>query len=60
MAEFMPSGVSVSYTVNAINIQGVTAGHIHSAEKGKNGEVVVTLLKFDSLKIRYLVTVQSR
>ena len=48
MAEFTPSGESVSYTVNATGIQGVTAGHIHSAEKGKNGDVVVTLFKFDS------------
>ena len=48
MAEFTASGESVSYTVNASNIQGVTAGHVHSAEKGKNGEVVVTLFKFDS------------
>ncbi len=48
MAEFTPSGESVSYNVNATNIQGVTAGHIHSAEKGANGEVVVTLFQFDS------------
>ncbi len=48
MAQFMPSGESVSYTVNASNIQGVTAGHIHSGEKGQNGEVVVTLFKYDS------------
>lgn len=48
VAEVTPSGESVSYTVNATNIQGVTAGHIHSAEKGANGEVVVTLFKFDS------------
>ncbi len=48
MAEFTPSGESVSYTVNATGIQGATAGHIHSGEKGKNGDVVVTLFKFDS------------
>ncbi|MBA3749361.1 MAG: CHRD domain-containing protein [Nitrosopumilus sp.] len=48
MAEFTPTGESVSYTVNATDIQGVTAGHIHSGEEGKNGEVVVTLFKFDS------------
>ncbi len=48
MAEFTPSGESVSYNVNATDIQGVTAGHIHSAEKGLNGEVIVTLFKFDS------------
>ena len=35
IAEFTASGESVSYTVNAHNIQGITAGHIHNAEKCK-------------------------
>ena len=48
MAEFTPSGESVSYNVNATDIQGVTAGHIHTGAQGENGPVVVTLFTFDS------------
>ena len=32
------------------NIQGVTAGHIHSGKPGENGPVVVTLFKYASPK----------
>ncbi len=32
MAEFTQSGESVSFNVNAANIQGVTKEHIHGAE----------------------------
>src|SRR5512132_4173546 len=49
MAEFTPMGTdSVMYSVNASNIQGVTAGHIHLGKQGENGPVVVTLFKYDS------------
>ncbi len=48
MATFKPMGDSVEYSVNASNIQGVTAGHIHSGQPGENGPVVVTLFSFDS------------
>jgi hypothetical protein len=49
MAEFTPMGTdSVMYSVNASNIQGVTAGHIHLSKQGENGPVVVTLFKYDS------------
>ena len=48
MAEFTVMGDSVEYVVNASNIQGVTAGHIHSGKQGENGPVVVTLFKNDS------------
>jgi CHRD domain len=49
MAEFTVMGAdSVQYNVNATNIQGVTAGHIHSGKQGENGPVVVTLFKYDS------------
>lgn len=48
MAEFIVMGDSVGYTVNASNMQGVTAGHIHSGKQGENGPVVVTLFKNDS------------
>lgn len=48
MAKFTEMGDSVEYCVNASNIQGVTAGHIHSGKQGENGPVVVTSFKYDS------------
>jgi hypothetical protein len=49
IAEFIPIGMdSVDYSVNATNIQGVTAGHIHLGAKGENGPIVVTLFKYDT------------
>jgi hypothetical protein len=49
MAEFTPMGTdSVMYSVNTTNIEGVTAGHIHSGKPGENGPIVVTLFKYDS------------
>ncbi|MDW0300888.1 MAG: CHRD domain-containing protein, partial [Nitrososphaeraceae archaeon] len=39
---------SVKYDVNVTGMDKVTAAHIHSAPKGENGEVVVTLFKADS------------
>jgi CHRD domain len=49
IAEFIPMGMdSVDYSVNATNIQGVTAGHIHLGAKGENGPIVVTLFKYDT------------
>lgn len=48
MAKFTEMGDSVEYCVNASNIQGVTAGHIHSGKQGENSPVVVTLFKYDS------------
>ena len=39
---------SVGYSINATNIDGVTAGHVHLGKKGENGPVVVTLFKYDS------------
>ena len=48
-AEFTPMGSdSVMYSVNATNIEGVTAGHIHTGQQGENGPIVVTLFKYDS------------
>jgi hypothetical protein len=48
-AEFTPMGSdSVMYNVNATNIEGVTAGHIHSGQQGENGPIVVTLFNYDS------------
>ena len=49
IAEFTLMGMeSVNYTVNASNIQGVTAGHIHLGKPGENGPVVITLFKYDT------------
>lgn len=36
------------YSINASNIQGTTAGHIHLGAKGENGPVVYTLFKYDT------------
>jgi hypothetical protein len=47
MADFTITGENAEYSVNASNIQGVTAGHIHSGQ-GENGPIVVTLFKNDS------------
>jgi len=48
VAEFTPGEDSVAYSINATNIEGVTAGHIHLGKQGENGPVVVTLFKYDS------------
>ena len=48
VAEFTPGEDSVAYSINATNIQGATAGHIHLGKEGENGPVVVTLFKYDS------------
>lgn len=39
---------SIKYDVNVTDMDKVTAAHIHTAPKGENGEVVVTLFKADS------------
>jgi CHRD domain len=49
IAEFIPMGMdSIAYSVNATNIEGATAGHIHLGAKGENGPIVVTLFKYDT------------
>jgi CHRD domain len=48
VAEFIPGEDSVAYSVNATNIEGVTAGHIHLGRQGENGPIVVTLFQYDS------------
>ena len=48
VAEFIPGEDSVAYSVNATNIEGATAGHLHLGKQGENGPVVVTLFKYDS------------
>jgi hypothetical protein len=48
VAEFTQTGMEYrAYSVNATNIQGATAGHIHLGAKGENGPVVFTLFKYD-------------
>jgi hypothetical protein len=48
VAEFIPLGMdSIAYSVNATNIEGATAGHIHLGATGENGPIVVTLFKYD-------------
>ena len=49
IADFTLIGMeSVNYTVNASNIQGATAGHIHLGKPGENGPIVITLFKYDT------------
>jgi hypothetical protein len=48
MSEFTAAGSGIEYAVDASNIQGVTAWHIHSGKQGENGPVIVTLLKNES------------
>ena len=49
MAEITPMGPdSIAYNINATNIEGATAGHIHFGNAGENGPIVVTLFKYDS------------
>jgi hypothetical protein len=49
VAEFTQTGMEYrAYSVNATNIQGATAGHIHLGAKGENGPVVFTLFKYDT------------
>ena len=50
MADISPytiAGDSITYTVNATNIEDVTAGHIHSGKPGENGPIVFTMFKYD-------------
>jgi hypothetical protein len=49
VAEIRPMGAdSIAYSVNATNIEGVTAGHVHLGKQGENGPIVVTLFNYDS------------
>jgi hypothetical protein len=48
MSEFTAAGGGIEYASDASNIQGVTAGHIHSSKQCENGPMIVTLLKNES------------
>ncbi len=52
MAKFTQSVESVSYNVNAANIQGVTAWQIQRAKRGANCVVWLTLFGIDSSQNR--------
>ena len=39
---------TITYAINATNIEGVTAGHTHLGKQGENGPIVVTFFKYDS------------
>jgi len=48
VAEITQGVDSIAYSINATNIEGVTAGHIHLGAMGENGPIVVTLFKYDT------------
>jgi hypothetical protein len=48
IADFAPSENSVGYTINATEIEGTTAGHVHFGIEGENGPIIVTLFKYDT------------
>ncbi len=47
ISAYTVAGDSITYSVNAMNIQGVTAGHIHLGKPGENGPIVFTMFKYD-------------
>ena len=50
------AGDSITYTVNATNIEDVTAGHIHFGKPGENGPIVFTMFKYDPPRNEVLET----
>ena len=46
ISAYTVAGDSITYSVNAMNIQGVTAGHIHFGKPGENGPIVFTMFKY--------------
>ena len=47
ISAYTVAGDSITYSVNAMNIQSVTAGHIHLGKPGENGPIVFTMFKYD-------------
>jgi hypothetical protein len=45
-----PDNQTISFFVNATNIQGLTQGHIHSGVQGENGPIVSTLFAFNPVQ----------
>jgi hypothetical protein len=50
------AGDSITYNVNATNIEDVTAGHIHFGKPGENGPIVFTMFKYDPPRNEVLET----
>ena len=48
ISAYTVAGDSITYSVNAMNIQGVTAGHIHLGKPGENGPIVFTMFEYDT------------
>ena len=51
-ADLVPTDDRINYFVNATNLKGIAAGHVHLAPPGQNGPIVVTLFNITTLKDR--------
>jgi hypothetical protein len=58
ISAYTVAGDAITYSVNAMNIQGVTAGHIHLGKPGENGPIVFTMFNMTLLGTRYQKPVQ--
>jgi CHRD domain len=47
ISSYSVAGDSITYSVNATNIEDVTAGHVHFGKEGENGPVVFTMFEYD-------------
>lgn len=47
ISAYTVAGDSITYSVKAMNIKDVTAGHIHLGKQGENGPIVFTMFKYD-------------
>ena len=56
ISAYTVAGDSITYSVNAMNIQGVIAGHIHLGKPGENGPIVFTMFKYDPPRDEVLET----
>jgi hypothetical protein len=56
ISAYTVAGDSITYNVNATNIKGVTAGHIHFGKAGENGPIVFTMFKYDPPKDEVIET----
>jgi hypothetical protein len=59
LAEISPytiAGDSITYSVNATNINDATAGHIHFGKPGENGPIVFTMFTYDPPRDEVLET----
>src|SRR5918994_3701546 len=50
------AGDSITYSINATNIEDVTAGHVHFGKQGENGPIVFTMFKYDPPRNEVLET----